>query len=168
MSKVIQIEADKLLGLLDSRTLATELLARISAPTITSSNIPPIGDLWPGQGGIYAGMIRSREGSISQHLIVYPEALDESNWTTATEWAKKLELEGHSDFTLPWRREQSVLFGNVPELFKPEYYWSREQHAEGNEYAWCQGFDVGGQDFKRKHFRLRARAVRRFNHLTIW
>ena len=30
--------------------------------------------------------------------------------------------------------------------FKPEYYWTREQHAANSNYAWNQNFVNGGQD----------------------
>jgi hypothetical protein len=54
-----------------------------------------------------------------------------------------------------------VLYGNVPELFAKEWYWSSTQFAGGEECAWCQKFRNGGQYYTPKSAQLRARAVRR-------
>lgn len=95
------------------------------------------------------------------HLFVHADERDSIKWQPALDWAKELKADGHSDFALPTRKEQAVLFGNVPELFKPEWYWTSEQHAEVSDWAWVQGFGNGGQSLNRKGNDFRARAVRR-------
>ena len=133
----------------------------LSKGTIKDQQAPRIGAEWPGQGGIYAGIMRGRDGAPDYHLIVGPQFDGELKWPAAMEWATVLKLHGFNDFTLPFRAEQSLLFANVPELFEKSGYWSREQRAELAGYAWVQGFSDGGQSNGRKGYEWRARAVRR-------
>ena len=165
MNQMIQIPAETLLGGLTTRALAEALLARVSANDAPSfeklTAIPAIGQPWPGQGGIYAGVVRGRDGGPDYHLIVAEEDRNDIKWKPAMEWAAGLRIDGHNDFTLPWRAEQAILFGNVPELFQTTWYWSREQPAELGAFAWYQSFDVGHQYDCRKTGEFRARAVRR-------
>jgi len=169
MQKTISIPVDQLLGGLDAKTLATALLERLmngsggpmAGRPITDANMPAIGQPWPGQGGTYAGICRGRDGASDYHLIVADEENDGAKWQAALKWAEKLTAGGHKDFTLPWRAEQAILFGNVPELFQKEYYWSRERRAEHSDYAWYQSFTNGHQDGYGHLNSLRARAVRR-------
>lgn len=155
----------------DESTVMKMIVKRLSDESIPSTLIPipvRIGEVWTGEGGIYAGIMRGREGSPDYHLIVGPE-IDESIWNNADDdiWrsaqtkADELCQDGHKDFTLPFRAEQALLFANVPELFKKEHYWSREQHAEHADYAWCQHFGNVIQDYGYKSNNIRARAVRR-------
>ena len=106
-------------------------------------------------GENYAGLILGKDGNQSHHLILLPGNINEVNWTDALAWAKEQGGE------LPTRREQSLLFANLKEEFKDEYYWSSEQHASYSDYAWFQGFDNGNQNYTFKDNELRARAVRR-------
>jgi hypothetical protein len=122
-----------------------------------------IGAYWTGQGGIYAGIMRGREGAPDYHLIV-GGAVGSMEWGKAMDAAASMEIDGHKDFTLPFRAEQALQFANVPDLFEQEYYWSCEQHADDAAYAWLQNFGNGGQYYWGKDGKLRARAVRR---LTI-
>jgi hypothetical protein len=121
---------------------------------------PAIGQHWPGQGGIYAGLVRGRDGQPDYHLIVGP-AIAQTEWEDAKAQAIELEIEGHADFTLPFRAEQSVLFANVPELFEKDWYWSCEEHASNPDYAWMQSFYDGDQYNFHKSDEVRACAVRR-------
>lgn len=120
-----------------------------------------IGEMWPGQGGIYAGARLGRDGAPDYHLIVGPEHDGEIRWIDANTWAAALNVEGHRDFSLPFRVEQQALYDRVAKIFQRDWYWSCEQHASGSSYAWAQTFDYGGQDGWTKDYQLRARAVRR-------
>lgn len=42
----------------------------------SSSSTPDLGEKWPGQGGVFAGTVRGRDGKPSYHLIVAPESSD--------------------------------------------------------------------------------------------
>ena len=122
---------------------------------------PSIGSAWPGQGGIYVGIARGREGASDYHLVV---AMDERTgiaWDDAMSWALGLEADGHHDFELPTRPEQALLYANVKELFAGTYYWSATQYAGDAGSAWCQYFSHGSQGSYHKLSELRARAVRR-------
>lgn len=141
--------------------MSLEATAQQPTTTVTTETPPAIGQVWPGQGGIYAGIVRGRDGAPDCHLIVGPE-LDRANWNDAKQLAAALNIDGHADFTLPFRAEQAVLFGNVPELFEAAWYWSCEQPAANPDFAWLQTFDYGGQLNGHEALKYRARAVRRF------
>lgn len=124
--------------------------------------IPMIGQPWPGQGGIYAGMVRGDDGLPDYHLILAEhEPEDRMAWQAAMDYAGTVEADGHKDFTLPKRKEQAILFGNLKERLKEAWYWSCEPHASYSDYAWYQYFSSGSQDYGHKDNNLRARAVRR-------
>jgi hypothetical protein len=140
----------------------TDAIGRPQVATSALPAIPNIGQPWPGQGGINAGLRRGLDGGPDYFLIVHPDARAAGKWDDAVAWAKGLEADGHRDFALPLRADQSLMFSNVPELFEKEWYWSGEQDASDPASAWCQSFSYGGQsrDWK-KHDITRARAVRR-------
>lgn len=151
------------------------------------------------EGGFFAG--RFFIGSQAYALIVSPKAsgdFDPTPWNgvyskvpgatsycdglantkamgkAGSELAKRilaLRIGKHTDWHLPSRLEQLVMFNELRELmaFKPggkqgcesTWYWSSTQHAEVADYAWSQNFGYGSQGITRKDFKLRARAVRR-------
>ena len=114
---------------------------------------PAIGS--KGLFGIYAGLVRAERDYPDGILEALEEAPKAMTWDEAVNWAES------TDGRLPTRREQAILFGNVPELFKKEWYWSCEQHASAADYAWVQYFDAGAQTTVPKSDECRARAVRR-------
>jgi len=152
----IQVDMDVVMKMLAERLAAGQM-----PTTLYNATVQRIGTIWPGEGGIYAGVMRGRDGGPDYHLIVGPEYDSELQWQPAMDWAAGINVDKHNDFTLPYRREQALLFANVPELFKREYYWSREQHAESADYAWGQFFGGGNQYYDLKDGEWRARAVRR-------
>jgi hypothetical protein len=119
------------------------------------TNRPNIGD--KGLHGIYAGIARADDNGADHILEVLEEAPKPMTWQDAMDWAASI------GGTLPTRKQQALLFANVPELFEKEAYWSCEQYAGNEGYAWCQGFGNGRQDSSHKSHQLRARAVRRLN-----
>lgn len=106
-------------------------------------------------GEIYAGIILGKADQPDHHLILLPGEAESVTWENAKKFAKKAGGE------LPTRREQSLLFANLKEEFKPNYYWSGEQHAEHSDFAWYQFFGDGHQRNDPTSRQLRARAVRR-------
>lgn len=125
---------------------------------------PPvsIGQIWPGQGGIYAGLVRGVDGKPDQHLILAEKQMDGSaNWSACVEWANGIEAEGLADFTLPQRAEASILFANLKDRLKQRWHWLAE--AEGSSYAWCCSFLNGYQSYDFRSFEGCAVAVRRFD-----
>jgi len=149
--------------------LADEVIRKLlngdaPAPSTTVASlkgVPPIGADWPGQGGFYAGVVRGADGKPDHHLILADPDKGDVNWGDATKWAKDLKIDGHKDYALPERNEQAILYGNVPERFEKQGYWSAAPFAGGASYAWYQTFDYGYQYNYHKDFKLRARAVRR-------
>ncbi len=125
------------------------------------TELPRLATDWPGQGGLFAGLVRGRDGAPDYLLILGPERESELPWQEAMDWAAGIEVDGHKDFTLPTRAEQAVLFGNTRDQFEREGYWSCEQHAEYADYAWMQYFNFGYQVNYPKGNEWRARAVRR-------
>ena len=117
---------------------------QLTAAPIT---IPPLND-----GELWAGIV-----SIStqlHHVILLPGEFDD-NWNASMAWAK--EQSGD----LPSPLEQKLLIVNLKDQFKPEWYWSDEQHASDESSAWMQDFLNGFQLYFLKDYGYRARAVRR-------
>lgn len=114
---------------------------------------PTIGS--QGIHGIYAGIARADEHGGDHILEVLDQAPKAMTWQQAMDWA--VSIGG----TLPTRKQQALLFANVPELFEKEYYWSCEQHADVDAYVWSQSFSYGFQTYTHEDDELRARAVRR-------
>lgn len=106
-------------------------------------------------GEEYAG-IAFKDGKPSHHLVVLPGDVSK-NFSAANEWAKEIGGE------LPTRSEQALLYGNRPDLFEKDWYWSGEQHAGDAGYAWSQYFSYGTQYWLNVSYRDRARAVRRIS-----
>jgi len=130
------------------------------AALMAAPGLPAVGDPWPEQGGIYAGARVGRDGAPDYFLIVGPEYDGALTWNRAIDWAAGITVDGHSDFRLPLRIEQSSLFDRVRQLFQPMFYWSGEQHASGSGYAWSQDFAYGNQYDWYKGSYCRARVVR--------
>lgn len=103
-------------------------------------------------GEKYAGVILDPAGDY--HLILLDGDV-EMNHAEATAWAESV------GGALPTRREQALLFTNLPSEFKSDWYWSSEQRASLPDCAWMQLFCNGNQSYGRKSRQARARAVRR-------
>lgn len=152
--------------------------------------VPPrVGEHWSGQGGIYAGIVRGRDGAPDYHLVLAtaPESIFTKRaigtyGTDVTGAASEhdglantlayaaagsdlcreilaLEIDGHKDFYLPSRVEARLLWCNLPEQFEKEWYLTSTQYSSGN--AWFQFFYDGNQISGDKKVEARARAVRR-------
>lgn len=120
-------------------------------PTFPITISAPV--LKPGEK--FVGVILSADGSRRHAVVLLPGEIEDVSWKKAGEWAAAQGGE------LPDRVEGALLFATLKDEFKPEWYWTREQHADEADYAWCQGFLNGGQINGRKGNRLRALAVRR-------
>jgi hypothetical protein len=105
------------------------------------------------EGEHYAGLLLSDDGTPMHHLVLLPGDEAAVTWNEAQDFAARIGGE------LPTRREQSLLFANVPQHFERTTYWSGEQYSAHN--AWTQGFAGGGQGYWGKDGKLRARVVRR-------
>ncbi|QVL20172.1 DUF1566 domain-containing protein [Pseudomonas qingdaonensis] len=157
--------------------------AQAAAPKLTP---PAIGEYWPGQGGIYAGIRQYAEGlchvifaaqDVGKHA--YGEHGTEVEATSRTDGRQNtlvltgrngshpaagaafgFTCDGHSDFYLPAIAELSHAWANIPEHFETEWYWSSSQRSASS--AFNVDFADGYQGFNVKDDELRVRPVRRF------
>jgi len=130
------------------------MIAQLVAQAKTEFAFPET-EIQLSHGEHYAGLILGKNGESSYHLVLLPDEAEDVNWKDAGTWAKKAGGE------LPTRREQSLLFANLKEEFSENWYWSQEQRASSESYAWMQYFGNGSQLSRRKGSEYRARAVRR-------
>ncbi|MEA3119580.1 MAG: hypothetical protein QOI13_2850 [Paraburkholderia sp.] len=160
----------------------------ISRQSVAAVVPPAIGEYWPGQGGIYAGIMPDFVGHSPQHLIFSVDetvnvqwggySVDEPGATSsydgaantralvtsryshpAAEWAAKYVKDGHADFHLPSRQEWDVASITIPEQFvKIDWYWSSTQKSP--TVAWGRNFNGFDLEHNFKAFPGRARAVR--------
>lgn len=159
-------------------------------PSKALKTIPAIGEFWPGEGGVNAGLMRGENGQPDYYLIVptadlgktkkcwggyehkEPNANSEFDGLAntqalcnsdiehpAAEWAASLQINNHNDFYLPARRELSLCYANVPELFEKIWHLSSTQYSAG--YAWIQNFADGSQGDDGKATEYAVQAVRR-------
>jgi len=138
-------------------TLSTESIKANWLKNLTAKPepVPGIPGLFLAYGEHYAGVILGKDGAPNYHLILLPGDENEITWDKAKEWAASINGE------LPTRREQALLYANLPEQFEKTWYWSSEQSASNSFCAWGQDVSDGGQDGLHKGYELRARAVRR-------
>lgn len=131
--------------------------------------VPRIATYWAGQGGIFTGIARGRDGQRDYALITASKHLPRKNWKKVGEAVAQMEIDGHKDFTLPLLCEQALQFANLRDLFEKEYYWSCEPNAAISDYAWGQHFGSGDQSSYREDYQWPAAGVRRlvFSNLTI-
>jgi hypothetical protein len=151
--------------------------------------VPPrIGEHWAGQGGVYVGIMRGRDGQADHHLVaaIGANELEDVTWG---EYGKKIEgcgsyhdgkantaamaaagydiakriqaldIEGNTDWHLPSQAEAHLLAANIREAMNQgDYYWTSTQYSADD--AWYQTFGSGDQVIDNKDAELRAVAVR--------
>ena len=131
-----------------------------AVPARTTGAFPCIGQPWPGQGGIYAGLARGEDGAPDHHLILAEQHGEALTWSAAKKWAAGIEVDGHKDFSLPTRFESALLYANVRDQLSTGYWhWTGTQYSVS--YAWYQYFYYGIQGYYDKKAEGWARAVRR-------
>ena len=144
---------------LDTIQAEQQRLAKLIEQFVSQGNVEeyrvPQADIELGQGEHYAGLMLDEDGNPSHHLILLPGQSTGTNWSGAQDWAAEQGGE------LPTRREQALLFANLPGHFEKQWYWSAERHKGGSGCAWLQNFSFGSQGSFSVDVELRARAVRR-------
>lgn len=149
---------------------------------------PAIGQIWPGQGGIYFGLIQYPEGLC--HIIAATEDLPKRypfgdygvsvDATSRTDGRANTEIllardgkhpaaiaaaaytaEGHTDFALPSIGELHRFWQVAPESFSTERFYvsSTQCSADGAYYV---DFETGWLDDGGKDLERLVRPVRRF------
>ncbi len=91
------------------------------------------------------------------HLIRMP--LD-PDWKL--KWKAAMTFAAEEGCKLPDRPEAALLFATRETAeFAEEWYWTREQHAGDDDFAWCQDFGYGYQSDFHKDGQYRVVLVRR-------
>lgn len=146
---------------------------------------PPVGQPWPGQGGINGGFVPAI-GDVPAHYLIFAHAdVGEHEWGgrnteskatsrhdgkantdiliaegghPAAEAARAHQADGHADFDLPAASQlyQAWVHGLIDE----GYYWSSSQRSVYHAFGLNFEGDFQG-DFV-KDYELRVRPVRRF------
>jgi hypothetical protein len=136
--------------------------AAASAPALRTVHLPSIGEAWPGEGGVFAGLLKGEDGDYAVIVPLDPASdVDPAPWKDAIAAAGKFKTAQHKDYSAATRGELALCFHNVPQLSKKDWYWSSTPYAGNASYAWYQTFASGSQNGSRKDLKLRARAVRR-------
>lgn len=126
-------------------------------------NPPRIGTFWTEHGGIFAGIVAGENNAPDYFLIhaTSEHELFDIDWNNSIE-ASQAPINGLTDWSLPNRREARLLAINCRDSFDLDsLYWTSEQTAHNDAYAWMQDFFNGYQYYYHKSTKLRARAVRR-------
>ncbi|WDG79179.1 DUF1566 domain-containing protein [Pseudomonas chlororaphis] len=148
---------------------------------------PAVGEVWPGQGGIYGGLRQYPEGLC--HVIFATEDVGHhayGDYGVSTEATSRTDgrantailiartgkhpaaiaaaahtAEGHADFYLPAIGELHHGWQYAPESFNEEwYYLSSSQYSA--YYAYSMDFEDGWLDNDDKDYERVVRPVRRF------
>ncbi|EJM20201.1 hypothetical protein PMI21_01104 [Pseudomonas sp. GM18] len=155
----------------------------------TAQNIQPpvLGEVWPGQGGIYAGLMPARAGAPSYHMVIPADDIGRFEWGQygdeapatslidgrantaaliesggdypAAKAAAAYTADGHADFYLPAAAELYEIWLNLNGKIEG-WAWSSSQRSA--DFAFGMLFGVGGQGSFGKGGELRVRPVRRF------
>lgn len=113
--------------------------------------LPAIGAAF--SGGIFAGITLHED---RPHALVLLAGDDGD-----MEWPDALEFAAKRDGVLPSRIDMIVLYKNLRDQFKKDWYWTAEEHPVHADSAFVQDFGSGGQHDDHKDGDCRARAVRR-------
>lgn len=153
--------------------------------TQEKATIPAIGAIWPGQGGIYAGIRQYADGL--RHVVFSAEDVGEHEWGAygveveasnridgrinsqalianndhpAASVAANYTAEGLTDFYLPSIGELSHGWQFIPEHFKRDWHWSSTQRSANSAFHvfFVDGIQVNFD----KNNELRVRPVRSF------
>jgi hypothetical protein len=146
------------------RLLLDKLMGAENQGSIIPENpiiLPQIGEYWAGHGGIFTGLLPRHEGGFAA-VITGPMIDEEADtYQAMKEKAEAIEVDGHKDFRLPFKAEQSLQKATIPQLFKTDdWYWSIERHPEYENLAYAQYFENGYQDYYDTDYACYGCAVR--------
>jgi len=131
-----------------------ERIAKLEASTVEQAFFEYQGKRIPlATGETYVGTIITRYHKY--HLILLPGQVESKKWADAMMWADGI------GGALPSRFESALLFATLKDQFDEFWYWTSEKYALNPEYALCQDFGFGSQQYDYQGLVLRARAIRR-------
>lgn len=105
---------------------------------------------------IYAGAVINPDGT-GHHIILLDADSYYATWQLQMNWAKK------QGGDLPNRVESALLFNKLKDRFKPEWYWTNDQHDSYFDYAWYCNFGNGVQNYHFNSDVMRAKAIFRLD-----
>ena len=152
---------------------------------MSATEPPALGEYWPGQGGIYAGVRQYPEGlchvifaatDVGKHTYgEYGTEVDavsrhdgrentailvsRDGSHPAADAAYAFTCDGHSDFYLPSIGELNHAWQYIPESFEGDWYISSTQRSA--DIAYYMGFEDGWLNLYAKDYERLARPVRR-------
>jgi hypothetical protein len=189
-SEMVKLEHNGLKFKMARPKLAELALVSALAQLAPASNqpvivAPPIGQPWPGQGGINGGFVPAI-GDVQAHYLIFAhEDVGEHEWGgrnqeskatsrhdgkantdalisegghPAAEAARAYQNEGHSDFDLPAASQLYQAW--MHNLIKEGAYWSSSQRSA--DFAFLMHFGDGLQYYGDEYYELRVRPVRRY------
>lgn len=158
--------------------------------SIDTTTAPRIGQPWPEQGGLYAGIMAGHNGHPDYHLIVATPEQGEITDIAWGEYGKKikgaasyhdgqantadmaaaglalgqriraLQIDGHTDWHLPSQAEIHLMAANLKDRLNQDDWYWTSTQYSAN-HAWVQDFLNGYQgSVVSKDSKGRARAVR--------
>jgi hypothetical protein len=151
------------------------------------TTLPAVGKYWPGQGGIYCGVLPAIGDQPAMHMVFsmdetkatwgpygeeFPGAKSRHDGLTNTKelnasgkefpaaaWAANYKADGHQDFHLPSQAELFMASLHAPQVFDKEgWYWSSTQSSAYGAFG--QVFEYGDSYWSTKDSERRVRAVR--------
>lgn len=163
-------------------------LAIAAAPVVAANSIPPVGEPWPGEGGVNGGLFQGGErpyyliiptgadaevkmefgsfgkeldGAMSPHdgMTNTADLVETDNTYPAAQFCAKFERDGYKDYYLMSRREASFLEGTVPQVFSGGTHWTSTQYSAN--LAYCLDFEDGWLGNLAKGSERLVRPVRR-------
>ncbi len=127
-------------------------------PIKRPTELPVIGDKWPGTEAIYAGKSLSRDGTKIVDLILWlDESQKERNFEDNIKHCESVSKETGSHAAT--RQQAIVINDNLRHLLsKDHWYWTETKDNTG-KYAFVQSFNDGSQLNYYLYYEYRALAV---------
>jgi hypothetical protein len=162
--------------------------ARAVAEGIAGGATPAFGELWPGQGGYYAGILPAIGDRPAQYMIASAASAEALKWGPYSEvegagsrhdgrantaalmkagskefpaawWCSDMGVGPMEDFHLPSQAELFLASLYAPKLFETtSWYWSSTQNSR--YLAFVQDFEIGYSNWSGKDDEHRVRAFR--------
>ena len=122
---------------------------------------PKIGQHWPEQNGIYAGIARGFYGELDGHIVLLDDMPPKKRmtWKDGMAWATGLG----NNARLPNQFEMALIGANNSDMISPEgFYWSASEYSEDSVWNhYLSSSNPGFQEFWHKTATCYARAIRR-------
>lgn len=127
-------------------------------PSKRFSELPAIGDKWPGTEAIYAGKSLSRDGTKIVDLIFWlDESEEERSYEDNLKYCESVSKETNSHAAT--RQQAIVINDNLRHLLSNDHYYWAETKSNSGKHAFVQHFFYGNQTTRYLINEYRALAV---------